>query len=314
MTIRLLLPAILAAVVGCSKNDADKPWDIGHVHPTGAVDDEYRGVKSAVEAHNKGDGRKIHVYHAPGGTPEETGAQALRMVALDGRKGIIGGSRPADAQKIAEALDKTFAVCTAGWAGSNAPPHVVTVGIAPAERARVFAQWVRENKPTSIGILRDPSAPCANHTADLFAADLRASGIPVVEGDAAAVFYACPVAVALKHRAGSKGMAVFGDDDGELSALLNNPVAEGLVVATAVDSGKLAEILAGDAFDAWAEAARRANSTDPAKMREELLKNPVASRTGQMTFAADGTARRAVFVGRIEGGAVKVEKRVEPVR
>src|SRR5437763_15442938 len=93
----LLLIALLLA--GCTRSDNSKPIELGHVHPADSDDAEFRALDLAVEelnqdAANLPTGRPVRVLHAPGGSkPEEWGGQAIRLVALNKVKGLIGGNR-----------------------------------------------------------------------------------------------------------------------------------------------------------------------------------------------------------------------------
>src|SRR5919198_2717719 len=109
MRLSLLLAALV--VVGCSRSDKDRPIEVGHIYPPGGeVGDEERALKLAVEEWNKDpaklpQGRKLKVRHAPGGAkPEEWGAQATRLIALNKETALVGGDRGAFAERI----------CTAG--------------------------------------------------------------------------------------------------------------------------------------------------------------------------------------------------------
>ena len=66
------VPLLLAAglLAGCSRSDTDKPVWVGHVHPAGPDDEEFRALSLAVEDLNRDigtlpQGRRIQVRHAP---------------------------------------------------------------------------------------------------------------------------------------------------------------------------------------------------------------------------------------------------------
>jgi branched-chain amino acid transport system substrate-binding protein len=350
MRLSLLLAALLVA--GCTRSDADKPIEVGHVHPAGPDDSEFRALGLAVEDLNKDAanrliGREVRVRHAPGGSkPEEWGGQAARLVALNQVKGLIGGDRADAAERVGAAVqgENLVVVSPAGWAGSPAVSDQFTVGIAPAERGRVLAEVAVGRKPASVVVVRDPAARDANLAADRFVADCRAAGLRVVDPHAGparptadVIFFAGPARAALESRPeGANPLRLFGGGDAELPTLLaGGPAADGVVVAAAYHADlktdrltafaaryrekygqppPAAAVLAHDAFTVWAEAVRRANSLEAGPMREQLLKRdkPFDALTGPLTFADDHTARRPVFVGRVAEGGLKDVKAYEP--
>jgi ABC-type branched-subunit amino acid transport system substrate-binding protein len=350
MRLSLLLAALLVA--GCTRSDNSKPIELGHIHPSDPDDAEFRAIDLAVEDLNKDSanlptGRPVRVLHATGGSrPEEWGGQATRLVALNKVKGLIGGNRADVAERIGAAVqgENIIVVSPAGWAGSPPANDQFTVGIAPAERGRVLALVAVERKPPSVVVVRDPTARDANLAADQFVADSRAAGIRVIDPSpspakptADAVFFAGPVKFALDNRPeGGNRLLLFGGGDAELPTLLaGGSAADGFLVATAYHADlktdrltaftnryrekysqppPAAAVLAHDAFTVWVEAARRANNIEAGAMRDELLKRdkPFDGLTGPLTFAADHTARRPVFVGRVAEGVLRDVKGFEP--
>jgi len=346
MRLSLLLFALVLA--GCSRSDATKPIELGHLDPGNHDDAEFRALDLAVEELDRDSarlplGRQVRVLHAPAGTrPEEAGAQAARFVALNRVKGLIGGDRPEQAERIGAAVqgEGVLAISPADWPGSVSP-NLFTVGVAPAERGRVLAKAVLERKPHTVAIVRDPAAKSANLAADQFAADCHAAGVRVIDPDTAKsaadmVFFACPARQALDSRPNGEKVCVFGGGDADLPALrAGGAPADGFLIATAfhpdAKSDRLtafanryrekygqpptaADVLAYDALTVWVEAARRANSLDVEPLREQLLKRdqPFDSLTGPLTFADDHTARRPVFVGRVADGNFKDVRPYDP--
>lgn len=341
----------LAHFAGCKDSDADNPIEIGHIHSASQASGEFRGVQFAVEELNADSarrplGRKIQVRHAAGGSnPDEWGAQATRLIGLNRVAGLVSAGRPDDAEKIGTAVsgDGVVAISTAGWA-PTLPQNLFTVGLAPAERGRALAAYVKEKKPKSVLVIRDPAVKTAKLTADRFVAELAASSIRIAEVDvstndkpaAEAVFFACSSKTALEHRP-KNVFRLYGDDSADLFAA-GGP-ADGFVVATVYHADIVKERRAAfvqkfqskynleptadaaliyDALTIWAEAARRANSLEAAAIRAELLKRetPFDSLTGPLVFADDHTARRPIFVGRIADGRLADVKEVpsEPLK
>jgi ABC-type branched-subunit amino acid transport system substrate-binding protein len=344
MRLSLLLVTLLA--VGCNRSDKDKPIELGHIYaPGGEAGDEERALKLAVEEWNKDpsklpQGRRLQIRHAPGGAkPEEWGAQATRLVALDKATALFGGDRGVFAERIGMAVqgENVLAISPAGWPGPAAGQNLFTVGLSPGERGRLLARRARERNPKTVLVLRDPAARAAIAAADRFIAECRAFSPPVAirvaevtdeqtpNGDV--VFLACSARYAVRQRDFYKGsLFLFGDEDAELPALLaEGPATENFVVATAVNPDDpserftafaklyqeqykqpptVAAVLAHDALAVWVEAARRADSLDANPIREQLLKReqPFDVLTGPLTFADDHTAQRPAFVGRVSGG------------
>jgi ABC-type branched-subunit amino acid transport system substrate-binding protein len=340
MRLYIIFPALLLA--GCSRPDSNTPIELGHLHAADPGDAEVRAVTLAVEDLNRDAaarplGRPIKVLHASAGSkPEEAGAQAARLIALNKVVGLIGGERFDQAERIGAAVqgESVLAVSPADWAGTAPSPNLFTVGVAPAERGRVLAKSVLERKVQVVAIVRDPAARSANLAADQFAAECQAAGVRVIDGSrdpgnqfADAIFFACPVKQALETRpAGDVRPVVFGGGDGELPTLLaGGPPADGFLVATAAhpelksdrwtafttryrekhgQPPPTAAILAHDAFSVWIEAVRRANTLELGPVRDQLRNRdrPFDTLTGPLTFADDHTARRPVFVGTVAGG------------
>lgn len=344
MRLSLLFLAIVA--VGCNHSDKDKPIELGHIYPPGAdTGDEERALRLAVEEWNKDpaklpEGRRLQIRHAPGGAkPEEWGAQATRLIALNKAVALLGGDRGSFAERIGMAVqgENVIAISPAGWPGPAAGQNLFTVGISPGERGRLLAQRAKERNPKTVLVLRDPAARAANAAAERFMAECRTFSPPVAvrvaevtdeqTPNADVVFLACPARSAVRQRDFCKGaLFLFGDEDAELPALFaEGPAAENFVVVTAVipedksdryvafaksyqeqykQPPTVAAVLAHDALSIWVEAARRANSLDANPIREQLLKHeqPFDILTGTLTFADDHTAQRPAFVGRISGG------------
>jgi ABC-type branched-subunit amino acid transport system substrate-binding protein len=289
--------AVGILATGCNRSD-DKPIDIGHVHPVNQEDAEYKALQLAVEELNKDPsklpkGRKLVLRHAPGGdSPDEWGAQATRLIALNKVQGLIGGDRWTAAEKIGTAVqgESVIAVSPAGWPGTPPSQNLFTVGLAPEERGRVLALVAKtadKGKSAGVLILRDPAAKAANVAADRFAADCRAFG-PVSDLDLSAarkpaagvIFFACSARQAVQARDAFKdALLFFGDEEAELAAILaEGPPADGFHVATAYDPANQLErhttfarryheaykqpptagaVLAHDALTVWVEAVRR---------------------------------------------------------
>jgi len=319
------LPLLIALLAGCTRPDANAPIELGHLSPPNHDDAEFQALDLAVadlnmDTANLPLGRTVRMTHAAGGTrPEEWGAQATRLVALNKVRGLIGGERADQAERIGAAVqgDGVVALSPADWPGPGAQ-NLFTVGIAPVERGRVLAKVVLERKPQTVAIVRDPAARSANLAADRFVADCQAAGVRVLDPAAArpaadAIFFACAVTRAVETP--TESLRVFGGDDSEVPGLLAaGSRADGFLVATACHTdlktermtafatryrekyGKppsTAAVLSHDAFSVWVEAVRRANTLDAGPIREQLAnkEKPFDTLTGPLSFrsATPGT-------------------------
>lgn len=344
----ILVTAVLA---GCSSSDADRPIELGHVHPADRDAGAYKALDLAVAELNADParrplGRSVRIRHAPGGPKaEEWGGQAARLVALNGVAGLIGGNRPEQADRIGLAVagENVIAISPAGFAGASASPNLFTVGVAPGERGRALARYAIEQKVKSVAVVRDPAATAANRAADQFVADVRAAGIAVVDPartdpptDAAALFFATPIGPALESSSQKAKVRLFGGGEAQAADLAAaGETADGFVVATAgtpeVKTESMtafvrryqekyghppttASILAHDALSIWLEAVRRAKSLDADKIRDQLLRRdePFVSLTGPLSFSDDHTARRSAFVGTVRGGKIDSLRSYDP--
>jgi ABC-type branched-subunit amino acid transport system substrate-binding protein len=334
-------------VAGCKNSESGRPIEIGHIYASNQSNDEVHAIQMAVEELN-GDparlpqGRRIHVRHSFGGSkPDEWGAQATRLMSLNLVVGLVCGGRTDDADKVGTAVsaDGVVAISTAGWAAAPSQ-NLFTIGLAPSERGRALALYVKEKNPKSLLVVRDPAAKSARLAADRFLAELVSNSIRISEVDASttdkpaaeAVFFACSPKSALEYRP-KDTLRIFGDDPAELFAA--GTAAEGFIVATAYHAGVTNErlnsfvgkfqkahgrapttdaVLTYDEITTWVEAARRANGTDKDALRTELLKHdaPFESLTGPLWFAQDQSARRPVFVGRIADGQLTHAKQYDP--
>jgi ABC-type branched-subunit amino acid transport system substrate-binding protein len=335
----MLFAVVLA--VGCKSSDADKPIEIGHIHPSGPSDSEYRALKLAVEDLNHDPNRlplnrPLAIRSAPGGeTTDGWHGQATRLLAINQVAALIGGSRSSETERIAQAVngEKAIAISPAGWAGAASSRNLFTIGLAPTERGRVLALLAKEAKADRVLIVREKEARAANIAADRFAAECRSfarvsDNVPPeqIQVEGAVLFFACSAKKMLDLTGyGFASLLLFGDEDAEAIALLKTDQAfDGLHFALACDPEgngvdhafstrfheaygqrpNAAALLTYDAFSIWVQAARRADSREVEVIRNELLKReePFESVTGPLRFADDHTARRLVHVRRIENG------------
>jgi ABC-type branched-subunit amino acid transport system substrate-binding protein len=342
---------IVVFSIGCTSSDRDRPIEIGHIHPPGPGEAEFRGLKLAIEDMNRDPAslplnRPLSLRSAPGGdTPDAWHGQATRLIAVNRVAGLIGGARWSQAERIGQAAssEKAIAIGPAGWSGGS----LFAVGLSPTERGRVLAQIAREVKPERVLIVREKEARAANAAADRFAAECQSFArvsdnvsADAIQVEGAVLFLACSARkLADLTGYGFASLVLFGDEDAEVAELLKSDHAiEGLHFAMACDpDGKNVShtfaaryqeayrqrpnadaILAFDCLSIWVQAARRANSIEPEAIRQELLKReqPFDSATGPLTFADDRTARRKVHVYKFENGELQLVSihDAEPVR
>ncbi|HEX3147832.1 MAG TPA: ABC transporter substrate-binding protein [Gemmataceae bacterium] len=341
MRLSILFTAI--ALSGCNRSDADKPIEIGQIFAE-RDEDSIRALDLAVEEVNADPaklplGRRLVVRHAPAGNkPQEAGAQATRLIALNKVRFLVGGDNADQASRIGEALTGDSALCisTSDWPGISPAPNLFTVGIAPSERGRALAKIVLEKKPATVVIVRDRAAQSANLAADQFGAECKSAGVRVIDAEisptrptAEVVFFACSARQALATRHVEEKVCVFGGND--IDALLNAGASgDGFLIASVIHpvgddfelrflekygkSPTISAALTHDAVVVWHTAIQRANSLEPGPLREHLLSNnPFELGAGTLVFAADHTARRNVSVGRVADGKLKDIKKMNPV-
>jgi ABC-type branched-subunit amino acid transport system substrate-binding protein len=290
--------------------------------------------------------RPFAIRSAPGGdTLDGWHGQATRFLAINHVAALIGGLRSSETERIAQAVngEKAIAISPAGWPGPVSSRNMFTVGLAPAERGRVLALLAKEAKADRVLIVREKEARAANIAADRFAVECRSfarvsDNVPPdqIQVEGAVLFFACSAKKMLDLTGfGFASLLLFGDEDAEAIALLKTDQAfDGLHFAltcdpegTGLDHAFVKRhqeaygqrpnadaLLAYDAFSIWVQAARRADSLEVDAIRNELLKReePFASVTGLVRFADDHTARRRIYVHRVENGKLQPVSVLEP--
>ena len=151
MAFRYLILFVCVVCMGCSPSVPPGPIVLGHLNPASG-DEEMQGIALAVEQMN-GDpkkhvlGRKIKVIHAElGSSPDEAQAQTVRLLTVDKVDALFGANRWSQAEKMGMAAQSpsTVAMSFNGYAGSPAIAALFPVGVAPVERGRALARYLKE--------------------------------------------------------------------------------------------------------------------------------------------------------------------------
>jgi ABC-type branched-subunit amino acid transport system substrate-binding protein len=242
---------------------------------------------------------------------------------------------------------------TAGCCAESLPnPALFNLGIAPRDQGEALAQFAQEQKWTNIALLKDPSVIPANKAASNFIQKMGRSFVrefepshvpdwPNLRGEfrrmgPGAVVVAGTAKNLKDWQSNLSGSAkcpwIFCGEEAEIPALRNDGqaifAASSFIVDSEVpDSQKFAKdyqeayqtpptasaALGFEAVQVAVEAIRRAKSTEPQKIREELTKPDATFNvlSGPLTFSKDQTAKRRVYIVEI-GGDGPIKKAVYP--
>jgi ABC-type branched-subunit amino acid transport system substrate-binding protein len=357
MTPRLLwLLFILGFSFGCAPSAPPGPIVLGHLE-SGQSDDEMHGIALAVETINADAAnsilrRKLKVVHADAGvTPDETQGQAIRLLSIDKVEGLIGPNRWLQAEKIAPAAQSpgTIAMLLNGYAGSPASASLFPVGIAPAERGRALARYVKERvEGANVVVLIEAEAPIPRLVAKAFVKHfggvdertIKAGEAPDSQknlGKPSAILMCGSTKSVLAWRSKlPTGTLLFGGEEVDMQTLQaesdpmkpivaavsfhaadKTPAAQEFVRQFQEKHGKPPTIdaaLAHDAVAVWAQAVRRANSLHAESIRDQLLHENATFEvlTGQLSYAANHSPRRPIFLVKIDGNQTSKLFRYEP--
>jgi branched-chain amino acid transport system substrate-binding protein len=294
------------------------------------------------------------IHAEAGTTPDEVQGQTTRLLVVDKVVGLIGCAHWPQAEKMAQAAQSplTPALSLNGYAGAPAVVPLFPVGAAPAERGRALARYVKDNlKAGKVLLIREADAlvPAlvARAFVDQFGAVVEhaakegealdpAKAMGDVKPDAYVLCGAAKSALAWRAKLPDGAPALFGGEEADIAAFPaetdakrpilaavsfhpddDSPAAQEFVAKFRERFGRIPSdrsALAFDAFNIWAEAARRAHSTDADKLREQLTKSDAsfAVVTGTLAFGPNQTPKRAVFIVRVEGGQTTKMARFEP--
>jgi hypothetical protein len=173
-TWRVALIALTAALAGCGGRGTPPPLLYGHVaglHDT--VGAAQRGIRLAVLEADKdpeqGAGRSVSVLHAEArGKLETLEAEAVRLAAVNRVQALLGGSTPAELERLDRARAVLVSPC--GLRPPALSENVFCTGLSPAFRGQVLARCAREElKAGKVAVLVDERAEEYRQLADAFA-------------------------------------------------------------------------------------------------------------------------------------------------
>ncbi len=135
-------PALLLCLTGCGTRGTQPPLLYGQItglHDAGAAQ---RGVRLAVIQADKdpeqGAGRAVNVLHAEShGKLELLEAEAVRLVAVNRVQALLGGTTPAELERLDRA--RVVIVSPCGLRSPALSENVFCTGLAPAFRGEVLA-------------------------------------------------------------------------------------------------------------------------------------------------------------------------------
>jgi len=285
--------------------------------------------------------RKLKVIHSDAGaTPDETQGQAVRLLTIDKVEGLIGADRWPQAEKMALAAQSpaTIAMSLNGYAGSPAVASLFPVGIAPDEQGRALARYVKETlKSAKVVVLVEADATIPRLIAKSFIEHFGSGAEHTIKAgeapdslkdlgkpDAIVMCGSAKSVLAWRSKLPSVSL-LFGGEEADVPTLQAEADSMKPIVAAVsfhpddetpaakefvrqyqekhLKPPTIAAALAHDAVGVWAEAARRSNSLQADKIREQLMKNDATFNvlTGQLSFAANHSPRRAIFLIKTEG-------------
>jgi branched-chain amino acid transport system substrate-binding protein len=298
-------------------------------------------------------GRKIKVIHADAGsTPEEAQGQAVRLLTIDKVEGLFGPSRWSQTERVALAdqSPSVIALTLDGYPGPSPNPAVFAIGISPADQGKALARHAKDSlKAAKAIIIKEADTVVPGLVARAFAEQFGGNPaehsvkpgdsldfLAEIAGAKPDVVLMCGSAkqVSLWRSKVTGGAALlFGGEEAEVAALPldGKPMfaAVSFHPEDATESVKdftrrfrqkhgrppsAQAALAYEAVQIWSEAARRANSTQSNKIREQLLRKdaPFEVLTGSLKFGPDQSAQRPIIVINLSADGPKYVARLTP--
>jgi branched-chain amino acid transport system substrate-binding protein len=292
------------------------------------------------------------IHADAGSTPDEAQGQTARLLTVDKVDALIGTNRWAQAEKMALAAQSPLIVAMSlnGYAGAPASAPLFPLGIAPAEQGRALSRYVKESlKGTKAVVLKEMDAAIPGLVAKSFVEHfgtgaveltLKAAEAPDTLKDLGkpdAIVLCGSAKTVLDWRSKLPDVPLlFGGEEADMPLLQaeskaakpffavvsfhpadETPSAIEFVGRFREQFGKpptVSAALAHDGVAVWTEAVRRANSLETDKIRQQLTKkdSTFAVLTGQLSYAADQSPRRPLFIVRFGGLESSLVIRYEP--
>jgi branched-chain amino acid transport system substrate-binding protein len=292
------------------------------------------------------------IHADAGSTPDEAQGQTARLLTVDKVDAVIGTNRWAQAEKMALAAQSPLVIALSlnGYAGAPASAPLFPVGIAPAEQGRALCRYIKESlKGTKAVVLKEADAVIPGLIAKAFVQhfgsgavemSLKAAEAPDTLKDLgkpdAIVLCGSAKAVVNWRSKLPDAPLLFGGEEADTPLLQveskaarpffavvsflpadETPAAKEFVRKFQDQFGKpptVSAALAHDAVVVWTEAVRRANSLETDKIRQQLTKKDASFGvlTGQLSYAADQSPRRPLFIVRYAGLESSLVIRYEP--
>lgn len=349
--LRLLFPVFLF-LTGCSSTPPAAPILLGHLKGQQGEDEinglalavEAINTDSAKQI----TGRKLRVIHSDAGTsPEEAQGQAVRLLTVDKVDGLLGPSNWPQVEKASQASQSPGHVVVSfnGYTGSPPLGGLIPVGASPIQRGHVLARHAKESlKAKQIVVLKEFDAVVPSLVAKAFVEEfgsvveqtLRATEAPgsfTSKPDAVILCGSARAALAWRGKLPDVPM-LFGGEEANVTVLQRELEPSRPMIAAVsfhpndvtaasrefvrlyrAKHGKepsLAAALAYDSVNVWSEAARRANSLQAEKMREQFSQKGAEFNvlTGKLTFDIHGP-KRPLFLVDVEGAKLRLIQRLE---
>ncbi len=292
------------------------------------------------------------IHADAGSTPDEAQGQTARLLTVERVEAVIGTTRWAQAEKMALAAQSPLVVAMSlnGYAGVPACAPLFPLGIAPAEQGRALSRYVKESlKGTKAVVLKEADAVIPGLVAKAFVEHFGGGAVELTlkASEASETFkdLGKPDAIVLCGSAKAvldwrlklpDAPLLFGGEEADTPLLQaeikaakpffavasfhpadETPAAKEFVSKFQEQFGKpptASAALAHDAVVVWADAVRRANSLESDKVRHQLANKDAsfAVLTGRLSFAADQSPRRPLFIVRHDGLDASLVVRYDP--
>jgi branched-chain amino acid transport system substrate-binding protein len=183
---RLLLALLpVLALPGCYQKSNPEPIEVGHLAPLTGPDKTVgehsrQGIDLAVDEANQEsnriNNRPVNVLHADtAGDADAVQAQTVRLVTVNHAVALLGGSDPAQLERLSRAAlpYPVPVVSSAALAGPPASEFLFSTAVAPASEGQTLARFTGEVlKPASVLVLSDVRSNVAGALAAAFVKEL----------------------------------------------------------------------------------------------------------------------------------------------